>query len=120
MATQKKSPLAQMKDEHKDKESLVDRVLSVIDLGGSSKDDVKARLLAASNKKLLRLLDVGNTIKKEYGSPSKLAEALASAVGKAKDSAYVQKIAKLAVRQPARVLDMVRAASKRATSKAAE
>ncbi len=118
MATQKKAPMAQMKDEHKDKETLVDRVLSVIELGGASKDEVKARLLAASNKKLIRLLDVGTAIKNEYGSPAKLAEALAKAVGKAKDSAYVQKIAALAARQPARVLDMMRAASKRATAKA--
>jgi hypothetical protein len=108
----KKSPMAQMKDEHKNKETLVDRVLGVVDLGGLSKDDMKARLLAASNRKLLRLLEVGNEIKKEYGSPSKLAEALAKAVGKAKDSAYVQKLAQLAARQPARVLDMMRAATK--------
>jgi hypothetical protein len=114
MATQKKSPMARMKDEHKDKETLVDRVLGVVEHGDSSKDDLKARLLAASNKKLLRLLEVGTEIKKQYGSSQKLAESLAAAVGKAKDNSYVAKMAKLAVRSPGRVLDMMRVAAARA------
>ena len=111
MATQKKSPLSQMKEQHKDKETLVDRLLSVIELGETSKEDMKARLLAASNKKLLRLLAVGNEIKDKFGSTQKLAEAAAAAMGKAKDQAYVDKLVRLAQRTPARVLDLVHAAA---------
>jgi hypothetical protein len=107
MATQKKSPLEQMKEQHKDKETLVDRLLGVVDLGGRTKEDMKAKLLAASNKKLLRLLAVANEIKDKYGSTEKLALAAAAAAGKAKDQAYVAKLVKIAERTPAKVLDLV-------------
>ncbi|MSP61909.1 MAG: hypothetical protein EXR72_16565 [Myxococcales bacterium] len=113
MATQKKSPVAQMREQHKDKETLVDRLLGAIESGEGSKDDLKTKLLAASNKKLLRLLAVANEIKDKYGSSQKLAETLAKTVGKAKDQAYIQKITKLAQSSPARVLDMVKAAAAR-------
>ncbi|HWE26420.1 MAG TPA: hypothetical protein VHB97_00380, partial [Polyangia bacterium] len=68
MAT-KKSPLGRQKDEHESKEKLVDRVLTVlgaITKSDEDKDTVKARLLAASNKKLLRLHEVGSEIKSKY------------------------------------------------------
>lgn len=110
MATQKMSPLAQMKEKFKDKESLVDRLLEVIERGGEEKDDLKARLLAASNKKLLRLFEVASEIKSKWGDRAKLAEALASLMGKAKDQPY---IAKLASYTPARLLDLYHAVEKR-------
>ncbi len=113
MATQKKSPLAQMTEQHKDKETLVDRILAVVDAGGASKEDFKAKLLAASNKKLLRLLAVATEIKDKYGSTEKLAEAAAAAVGKAKDKGYVEKLVKMAQRTPAKVLDLLHAAQGR-------
>ena len=72
---------------------------------------MKARLLAASNKKLLRLLAVATEIKDKFGSTQKLAEAAATASGKAKDQAYIAKLKKLADRTPARVLDLVHAAT---------
>jgi hypothetical protein len=112
MAT-KKSPLARVKDEHESKEKLVDRVLSI--LGAISKaeggEDLKAQLLAASNKKLLRLHEVGSEIKSKYGSVEKLAEALGSAMGRAKDAPFVDK---LKTYSPARLLDLVKGAEKRA------
>ena len=113
MAAPRKAPLARMKEIHKDKETLVDRVLGVIDLGGRAKDELKSKLLAASNRKLLRLLAVGEEIKDKYGSPTELAEALAKAAGKAKDQAYLAKLTKLAQKSPARALDMMRAAAQR-------
>jgi hypothetical protein len=118
MAT-KKSPLARTKDEHESKEKLVDRVISV--LGSITKSDedgdtFKAKLLAASNKKLLRLHEVGSEIKSKYGSLDKLAESLGAALGRAKDAPFV---AKLKTYTPARLLDMVKAAEKRAKTKAA-
>ena len=118
MAT-KKSPLARQKDEHESKEKLVDRVLSVlgsITKSEEDKDTIKARLLAASNKKLIRLHEVGSEIKSKFGSMEKLAEAVGAARGRAKDAPFV---AKLAGYTPARLLDMVKAAEKRAKKKAA-
>ena len=118
MAT-KKSPLARQKDEHESKEKLVDRVISVlgsITKSDEDKDTVKARLLAASNKKLLRLHEVGSEIKSKYGSIDKLAEAVGAALGRAKDAPYVEKLKSVT---PAKLLDMVKAAEKRGKKKAA-
>lgn len=118
MAT-KKSPLARQKDEHESKEKLVDRVITVlgsITKSEEDKDTVKARLLAASNKKLLRLHEVGSEIKSKYGSVDKLAEAVGAALGRAKDAPYVEK---LKAYSPSRLLDMVKAADKRGKKKAA-
>lgn len=94
MATQNKSPIQRMKDEHKDKETLVDRLLDVLDAGSENKEDVKARLLAASNKKLLRLLESTREMKSRFGSREALAAAVAGAMNKAKDKDFVARIAK--------------------------
>ena len=118
MAT-KKSPLARQKDEHESKEKLVDRVLSALGSISKSEDDkdaLKARLLAASNKKLLRLHEVTSEIKSKYGSMEKLAEAVGGALGRAKDAHYLDKLKSLT---PARLLDMVKQAEKRGKKKAA-
>jgi hypothetical protein len=118
MAT-KKSPLARQKDEHESKEKLVDRVIALLGSITSSdedKDTLKARLLAASNKKLLRLHDVSNEIKSKYGSVEKLAEAVGAALGRAKDAPFVTKLKSYA---PSRLLDLVRNAEKRNKQKAA-
>jgi hypothetical protein len=110
----KKSPLARVREQFKTKEELVDRLMSVAEAGGTAKEELKARFLAASNKKLLRLFQVASEVKSEYGSSEKLAQAAAAAVGKAKDSSYVQKLTQMAARQPARVLDLLRSAQARA------
>ena len=118
MAT-KKSPLARQKDEHESKEKLVDRVISVLGSIAKSDDDkdaLKARLLAASNKKLLRLHEVGSEIKSKYGSVDKLAAAIGAALGRAKDAPFVDKLKSYT---PARLLDMMRSAEKRGKTKAA-
>lgn len=118
MAT-KKSPLARQKDEHESKEKLVDRVISLLGSIGRSEDDkdsLKARLLAASNKKLLRLHDVSNEIKSKYGSVEKLAEAVGAALGRAKDAPYLNKLKSYT---PSRLLDLLRSAEKRGKKKAA-
>ena len=118
MAT-KKSPLARQKDEHESKEKLVDRVLSLLGSIAKSdedKDTLKARLLAASNKKLLRLHDVSNEIKSKYGSVEKLAEAVGEALGRAKDAPFLTKLKSYT---PARLLDLLKSAEKRGKKKAA-
>jgi len=114
MATTKNTPLARVKDEHGDKEKLVDRVLGLIDLGGADRETAKAKLLAVSNKKLLRMLDTATTVKDKFGSPEKLVDAVAGALGKAKDKAYLEKLAAMAKRSPARLLDMLKSAQRKA------
>jgi hypothetical protein len=118
MAT-KKSPLARQKDEHESKEKLVDRVISLlgaISKSDEDKDSLKTRLLAASNKKLLRLHDASNEIKSKYGSVEKLAEAVGAALGRAKDAPYLTKLKSYT---PARLLDLLKSAEKRTKQKAA-
>ena len=109
----KKSPLARQKDEHGSKEKLVDRLLGIlgtITTNEGDKDELKARLLAASNKKLLRLFEIGSEIKEKFGSVDKLAEATAKAVGRAKDAPYVTKLKTLS---PGKLLDVFRTSSKK-------
>jgi len=110
----KKSPLQQTQESFGSKEKLVDSLVNVlhsIAKSDSDKEALKGRLLAASNKKLLRLLEVGSEIKEKYGSVEKLADAVAKALGRAKDAPYVAKLKTLA---PARLLDLLRTAEKRA------
>ena len=73
--------------------------------------EVKERLATVSNRKLLRLAEVGKAIKDKYGSKDKLVAALSQALGKAKDKDYV---ARLKNYSSARLLDMARAAERRA------
>ncbi len=116
----KKPPLAHTRDEHGSKEKLVDRLVAMLGSITSSdenKDDVKARLLAASNKKLLRLFEVAGEIKDKYGSVEKLAEKAAEVLGRAKDAPYV---AKLKTLTPGRLLDLLRVAERRHAKKKPE
>lgn len=115
----KKSPLGRMKDEHESKEKLVDKLVGVLGSivgGDESKEDLKGRLLAASNKKLLRLMSVSNEIKSSFGSVDKAAEAVAKTLGRAKDADYVKKLKTFS---PAKLLDLYRTAEKRASAKKA-
>ena len=113
----KKSPLGRTKEDHGTKEKLVDKLVTL--LGQirkieEDKDELKARLLASSNKKLLRLMEVGSEIREKFGSVDKLAEAAAGALGKAKDAPY---IAKLKTMTPGKLLDVFASAEKRGHGK---
>ncbi len=109
----KKSPLARTKGDHGTKEKLVDKLITLlgqVNKTDEDKDELKARLLAASNKKLLRLFEVGSEIREKFGSVEKLAEAAAGALGRAKDAPY---LAKLKTISPAKLLDLFQSAEKR-------
>jgi hypothetical protein len=75
----KKTPLAQVNEDHGGKAKLVDKVLGLID-GDEDQDSLKARLTKASNKKLLRLLAISGTVKEKFGSADKLASAVADKI----------------------------------------
>ena len=72
--------------------------------------EVKERLAAVSNRKLLRLAEVGKVIKDKYGSKDKLIAAVSQALGKAKDKDYVARLKSLS---SARLLDLARGAERR-------
>jgi pyruvate/2-oxoglutarate dehydrogenase complex dihydrolipoamide acyltransferase (E2) component len=104
----KNAPLAQLKAEFGDKggkQKLVDAIVGLIDHGDEEKDSVRARLLKASNKKLLRLRASSAAIKEKYGSVERLAATVAEKLGHAKDEGF---IARLGAYTPGRLLDLAR------------
>lgn len=107
----KETPLQAVKRLYGSKDKLIESVVGVAKQAGEDAAEVKERLVSASNKKLLRLAEVSKQIKDDYGSKDKLADALAKALGRAKDSDYVTKLKGLSA---TRLLDMMKAAGRRA------
>ena len=107
----KKSPLQTVKDEHGDKEKLVDKLVDMVDRGEVEKDDFRGRLLAMANSKLLRLHRVHSELKERFGNKDQLIDAIAGLLNRAKDKDYV---AKLQSWTPVRLLDLLQTAEKRA------
>jgi hypothetical protein len=105
----KKTPLQQVNEEHGGKAKLVDKLVGLLE--SDDKDSLKQRLLSASNQKLLHLLQVSEKVKSKYGSPEKLTEAVAGALGRAKDSDYVKKLSGYS---PAKLLDIAGSLARRA------
>ena len=101
----KKTPLEQVNEDHGGKNKLVDVLLGMIDIGEEDKDSARARLLKASNKKLLRLRANSSAIKEKFGSVEKLVHAVADKLGRAKDSDFVKR---LEAYTPAKLLDHAR------------
>ena len=110
MAVQE-SPMQAVKRLYGNKDKLVDAVVDTLKDAEQEAGELKERLLRSSNKKLLRLAEVGKTVKDKYGgSKDKLVAALAEAKGKAKDADYVARLQQFS---PARLLDMLNAATTR-------
>lgn len=107
----KETPVQAMKRLYGNKDKLIESVVEVARNAGEEAGEVKDRLVAVSNAKLLRLAEVGKTIKDKYGSRDKLVDSLSAAMGKAKDKDYVEK---LKTYSPSRLLDMMKAAERRA------
>ena len=111
------TPLQAVKRLYQSKDKLIDKVVDVAREADEEVADVKERLATVSNKKLLRLAEVGKAIKEKYGSKDKLVAAISQAVGKAKDKDYVARLKQLS---SSRLLDMARGAERlvRRTKKA--
>ena len=112
----KEAPLAQVKRLHGSKEKLVDATVEILgkeEDSDESSAELKVRLMAASNKKLLRLHGSLVTLKEKYGSKEKLVESLSEAQGKSKDEDYKAKLHTYSIHQ---LLDMMNAASRKARS----
>jgi hypothetical protein len=89
---------------------LVEKLVGLLE-SDQSKDDLRKRLLAVANGKLLHLHEVASMVREKYGSRDKLLTAAASALGRAKDKDYV---AKLGTFSTAKLLDVTLMAERRA------
>ena len=106
----KKTPLAEVNETHGGKEKLVDKLVDLIDRGDEPKDELKERLLAAPNSKLLRLHRVMTEVKERFGNKEKLVESLLGLESKSKDVDYRDR---LLTRSPVELLSAHHAAEKR-------
>jgi len=106
----KETPLQTVKRLYGSKEKLVDGLVDVAKSAGEEAAEVKSRLLAVSNKKLLRMAEVSKQVKDRYGDRDKMVDALVSTIGRAKDNDYVAKLRTLST---GRLFDMVSAAERR-------
>jgi hypothetical protein len=96
------------------KDKLVDSLVKQLDSDDEDDGALKQRLLASSNKKLLRLADIVDEVSNTYGGKDKLIATLSEAHGKGKDGDYVSK---LATYTHAQLLDMIRVANRRGNSR---
>lgn len=107
----KKSPLQTVNDLHGGKEKLVDKLMGLLNRGEESKDEFRARLLAAKNSKLLRLFDTMTGIKEQFGNEEGLVDAILELMKRTKDSDYKEKLQALS---PTRLFDLHRSWKKKA------
>jgi len=110
-----KTPLQIVNEEHGGKEKLVQKILGAIETVEEEGEEIKDRLLTASNKKLLRLMRNAESLKAKFGgSKDKLVSTVAGALGRAKDNDYVRRLSEYT---PGRLLDMAGALARRAGGK---
>jgi hypothetical protein len=103
-------PLQQVTEQHGGKEKLVDKLLGLVDRGEEPKDELRARLLSASNTKLLRLYAVTTEIKEKFGGKDKLVDAILGLMKRTRDGDYRDKLMSLS---PTRLIDLYRSRQKR-------
>lgn len=107
----KPTPLQAVNSQYGTKEKLIESVVNVAKDDDEDASDVTERLRSVSNKKLLRLAEVARVLKDNYGGKKdKLADAVAGALGRAKDSDYIEKLRTFSA---ARLIDLLGAAQKR-------
>jgi hypothetical protein len=82
-----KSPLEEVNDTFGGKDKLVEKLVGLLE-SDEPKEELRKRLLAVANKKLLRLHGVASLVKEKYGSREKLLEQLVGSTGHAKDKDY--------------------------------
>src|SRR5512133_1792057 len=105
-----KSPLSIVNETFGAKDKLVDKLMAMLDRDEEPKDELRKRLLAAANSRLLNLHRVATAVKEKFGSRDKLVAQAAALAGKAKDKDF---LARLDSQSDARLLDMVVAAERR-------
>jgi hypothetical protein len=109
-----KSPLSIVNETFGAKDKLVDKLMAMLDRDEEPKDELRKRLLAAANSRLLNLHRVATTVKEKFGSRDKLVAQAATVAGKAKDKDFV---AHLDSQSDARLLDMIVTAERKTKAK---
>jgi hypothetical protein len=112
-----KTPLSLVNETFGAKDKLVDKLVTLLDRGDEPKADLRKRLLAAANGKLLNLHRVATAVKEKFGSRDKLVAQAASLLGHSKDKGL---LARLDNQSDARLLDLVTAAERKAKKAAAK
>jgi hypothetical protein len=105
-----KSPLEVVNEKFGGKDKLVDKLVGLLE-SDESKDELRKRLLAVANRKLLRLHQVASTVKEKYGSRDKLVEQTVTSSGRTKDKDYR---ARLEAYSTARLVDIATVSARRA------
>src|SRR3954469_12229400 len=82
-----KSPLEEVNDKCGGKDKLVEKLVGLLE-SDEPKEELRKRLLAVANKKLLRLQSIASLVKEKYGSREKMVAQLATSTGRAKDKDY--------------------------------
>ena len=112
-----KTPLQIVRELYGEKEKLVDKLVGGMNRGDMSKEELKAKLLAAPNSKLLRLQKTLTEVKEKFGGPEKVIEAILTVANRLKDSDYREK---LAAYTPVQLLAAYREANLTAKNKATQ
>lgn len=103
----KKSPLQQVKEQFGSKKALADQLIPVIDRlrADESDADFQRRIQSASNKQLLRLFAVEQSVKDKFGSKDALIDAIVQAKFGKENADFRQALTK---QSKARLLDLHR------------
>ena len=108
-----KSPLELVNEKFGGKDKLVDKLVGLLE-SDEPKEELRKRLLAVANKKLLRLHKVASTVKETYGSRDKLVDVAIAARSKDKDYR-----ARLEAHSTSRLVDIARVSERRSKAAAA-
>jgi hypothetical protein len=111
-----KSPLEEVNDKFGGKDKLVEKLVGLLE-SDEPKEELRKRLLAVANKKLLRLHGVASLVKEKYGSREKLLEQLATSTGRAKDKDYKTRLESFTT---PRLVDAVKVAERRSKGASAK
>ena len=111
-----KSPLEEVNDKFGGKDKLVEKLVGLLE-SDEPKEELRKKLLAVANKKLLRLHGVASLVKEKYGSRDKLLEQLATSTGRAKDKDYRTRLETFTT---PRLVDAVKIAERRSKGPAAK
>src|SRR3954462_5240199 len=111
-----KSPLEEVNDKFGGKDKLVEKLVGLLE-SDEPKEELRKRLLAVANRKLLRLHGVASLVKEKYGSREKLLEQLATPTGRAKDKDYKTRLESFTT---PRLVDAVKVAERRSKASAAK
>jgi hypothetical protein len=112
-----KSPLSIVNETFGAKDKLVDKLVVLLDRDEEPKADLRKRLLAAPNSRLLNLYRVATAVKEKFGSRDKLVAQAAALLGHSKDKEFV---AQLENQSDARLFATVSVMERKAKGKTGE